>query len=95
MNKSRSLNKSRDSERNKTEGTVKRTNKSGSISRASLSDKITNTEQLKEINVISDSPSLLIMSSPGASVTTVSSDKQSIPRKIKRKKISETSIEGK
>ena len=35
------------------------------------------------------------MSRLGASVTTVSSDKQRIPRKIKRKKTSETLIKGK
>ena len=35
------------------------------------------------------------MTRPGASVTTVSPDKQRFPSKIKRKKISETFIKGK
>ena len=65
------------------------------ISRASLSDKSTNIEQPKEINLRGDIPSVSSMSRPGASVTTVSPDKKSIPSNIKRKKISETLIKGK
>ena len=43
----------------------------------------------------SDSPSLSSMSRHVASITTVSPDKELIPRKIKGKKISENLIKGK
>ena len=74
---------------------MKTLNKSRYISSASLSDKSTKTEQPKEINVRSDSPSVSSISRHGASVITVSPDKQRIPCKIKVKKISETLIKGK
>ena len=43
----------------------------------------------------SDSPSVSSMSKNGSSITTVSPDKERIPREIKRKKISETLIKVK
>ena len=43
----------------------------------------------------SDSPSLSSVSRHGVILTTVSPDKERIPRKIKKKKISETLIKGK
>ena len=58
-------------------------------------NQVINIKQPKEINLRSDSPSLSSMSRPGASITTVSPDKELIPRKIKRKKFSETFIKGK
>ena len=42
-----------------------------------------------------DSPSVSSMSRHGSSITTVSPDKERIPREIKRKKISETLIKVK
>ena len=69
------MDKSRFSQRTKTQDIVKTINKSRYISSASLSDKSTNMEQPKEINVRSYSPSLSSVSRPGASVITVSPDK--------------------
>ena len=43
----------------------------------------------------SESPSVSSISRPGAIITTVSADKESIPCKIKRNKISKTLIKGK
>ena len=78
LDKSRLLDKSRVYKRTYIEDTVKTLNKSRSISSAILSDKSINIEHSKEINVRSDSPSLSIMSKPGASITTVSPDKERI-----------------
>ena len=89
------MDKSRASQRTETEDTVKTLNKSRSISSASLSDKSTNIEQPKYINFRSDSPSISSMSRTGASVTTVSPDKQHIPLKDKRNKNSESLIKRK
>ena len=70
-------------------------NKSRSISSASLSNKSTKIEQLKEINVRSDSPGISSMSRPGARIMTVLKDKQRTPCKYKRNKTSEFLITGK
>ena len=43
----------------------------------------------------SDSPGLSSMPRHGASITNISPDKEHIPRKIKRKKFSETLIKRK
>ena len=61
-------------------------NKSRSISSASLSNKSTNIEQPKEINVRSDSPGISSMSRPGARIMTVLTDKQRTPCKKTKKK---------
>ena len=89
------MDKSRASQRTETEYKLKTMNKSRSISSASLSNKSTNIEQLKEINVRSDSPSISSMSRPGASVTTASPEKQRITCKYKRNKTSENLIKVK
>ena len=89
------MDKPRASKRTETEVTVKKLNKSRYISSERLSDKSINIEQPKEINARSDSPSLLSMSRPVASITTVLPDKKHIPCKIKGKKISEIFIKGK
>ena len=68
---------------------VKTINKSRSISSVRLSDESNNIEQPKYINVRSDNRSVSSISRPGASVTTVSLDKQRIPCKDKRNKTSE------
>ena len=76
------MGKSRYSQRTETEDTVEKLNKPRSISLSSLYDKITNIEQPKKINVISNSPSLSSMSRPGACVTTLSPAKERISLKI-------------
>ena len=81
------MDNSRASERTETEDTVKPLNKTRSISSASLSDKSTKKQQPKEIKFrndkyISDTPSVSSISIHGASKTTVSPDKELIPRKI-------------
>ena len=86
------MDNSRAYQTNETEDTVKKLNKSRSISSASLSDKSTKIEQPKEINVRSDSPNVSSMSIHVASITTVSPDKEHTPRRIKREEISETLI---
>ena len=73
------MDKSRASQRTKTEDKVKNMNKSGSIYSVILSNKSTNIEQPKEINVRSDSPSLSSMSRPGEIVTIVSPEKEKYP----------------
>ena len=65
------------------------------ISSASLFDKSNKIEQPKEINVISDSPSVSGISRHVSSITTVSPDKERIPCKIKRKKMPDILIKGK
>ena len=72
--KSRSLDKSRASQRTETENTVNPLKKRY-ISSASLYNKNINVEQPREINVRSDSPSISSMSRPGASIKTVLQDK--------------------
>ena len=86
-NKSSSLDKSRCSSITETEDTVKPLDKRRSISSASLDDKQTKKQQPKEIKfrndkLRSDNPSVSSMSVNEASITTVSPDKDSIPRKI-------------
>ena len=100
FNKSSSLDNSRASERTETEDTLKIINKTKPISSASLFDKRTKKQQPKEIKLRnekfrSDTPSVSSMSIHDASITTVLTDKKRIPRKIKKKKISEILIKGK
>ena len=83
--KSRSLDKSRSSQRTETEDIVKTINKSGSIWSAIFYDKITNIEQPKEIDIRKDSQSISGMYGPGASVTTKFPDKQRITCRDKKK----------
>ena len=66
-----------------------------SISSASISDKITKILKPKEIDIRKDYSSLSVMSVHGESVSSVTPDKQRIPRKNKRKKTSDTFIKGK
>ena len=99
LNKSSSLDNSRPSERTETEDTVKTLNKTRSISSASLSDKNNKKQQPKEIkfrndNLRSDTPSVSSIPVHGESITTVSPDKERIPFKDKKEKISENLITG-
>ena len=94
LDKSRSLYKSRASQRTETEDTVKPL-KTRSILSANLSDKSTKIEQPKETKFRSDSLSVSSMPRHGASITNVLPYKERIPCRIKRKKISETLIKGK
>ena len=94
LNKSSSLYNSMYSERTETEGTLNPLNKTRSIPSASLSDKNIKKQQPKEINVRneilrSDTPSVSSMYVHGVSITTVSPDKERIPRRNLKKKISE------
>ena len=75
LDKSRSLDKLRSSQRTETEDTVKKLNKSRPISLASLSDKSIKIEKPKEINVISYSPIVSSISGHRASIMTVLPDK--------------------
>ena len=95
LEKSKSLDKSRSTQGTETEDTVKALNKSRYISSASLSDKITKIENPKEIDIRKDNPSLSGMSGHGASVSSVTPDKQRTTRKNKRNNTSDTSIKGK
>ena len=61
-----------------------------SISSASLSDKITKIVKPKEIDIRKDNSSLYGMSGYGESVSSVTRDKQRIPRYNKIKKTSDT-----
>ena len=88
LNKSSSLDKSRSSSRTEIEDTVKPPNKTRSILLASLDDKDTKKQQPKEIKfrndkLRSDNPIVSSMSVHGASITTVSPDKEHIPSKKK------------
>ena len=91
LNKSISLDKSRSFSRTETEYTVKTLNKMISISSPSLSNKYTKKQQPKEIKfrnekLRSDTPSVSGMSVHGASITTVSTNKDRIPHKDKKRK---------
>ena len=86
LDKSSSLDKSRASQITETKYTVKPLKKRY-ISSASLSDKSTKIQQPKEIKFRgnkfrSDTSSVSSMSIHGASITTLLSDKDRIPRKI-------------
>ena len=84
LNKSSSLDNSGSYETTQTKGTVKTLNRTRSISSYILSDKNTKKQQPEEIKVRNnklrkDAPSVLRMFVHGASITTVSPDKQHIP----------------
>ena len=92
LNKSSSLDNSRPSERTETEDTVKTLNKTRSISSASLSDKNTKKQQPKEIKfrnykLRSDSPSALSMYLHGEIIKNVSTEKDCITCKGKKRKL--------
>ena len=93
--KGKSLVKSRSTQGNEIEDTVKSVIKSRSISSASSSDKSTKIEKPKEIDISKDNSSLFGMSRYGEILTSVTPDKQRIPRKNKRKKTPYTYIKGK
>ena len=78
-----------------TEDTVKLLDKSRFISLAILSDKSTKIEKPKEIDIRKENSSLSGMSGHGESLSSITPDKQRIPRKNKRKNTSDTSIKGK
>ena len=86
---------SRSTQITETEDIVKSVNKLESISSANLSDKSTKIVKPKEIDIRKDNSSLSVMSVHGESVSSVTPDKQRIPRKNKRKKTSDTLIKGK
>ena len=92
MDKSRSLDKSRSTQCTETEDTVKTLNKSRSISSASFSNKSTKIENLIEIDISKDNSSISLLYGHGASVSSESPDKKSIPSKNKRKNTSDTLI---
>ena len=90
LNKSSLLDSSMSSTGTETGDTVKPINKTRSISSASLSYKGTKKEQPKEIKfkndiLRSDTTSVSSMYIHGASIKTVSTDKDRIPRKDKNK----------
>ena len=66
-----------------------------SISSDNLCDKNNRIENPKEIDIRKDNPSLSGMYGYGESVSSVTPDKQHIPRQNKRKKTSDTLITGK
>ena len=70
---------------NETEDRVKPVNKSRSISPASLSDKSTKIEKLKEIDIRKENLSIYGMSGHGESVSSITLDKQRIPQKERKK----------
>ena len=88
------MDKSRSAIKNDTEDTVKTLNKSRSISSVSFSDKSTNIEQPKRIDVRSDIPGLSGISGPGASVTGEFPDKQLIHHNNLINNTSKASIKG-
>ena len=90
LNKLNSLDKSRSTSRTETEDTVKRQNKTRSISSASLYDKDTKEQQPKVIMItnnklISDNRSVSSMSVHGGSKMTVLPDGYCIPGKNKKR----------
>ena len=93
--KGKSLEKSRYTQINETEDTLKTVNKSRSNSSAILSGKSTIIEKPSEIVIRKDNWSLSTMSGHGKSLSSVTPDQQHIPRKNKWKKTSDTSITGK
>ena len=89
------MDKTRYTQGTETEDTVKSVNKTNSISSASLSDKRTKIEKLKEIYIRKENPSLSGMSVHGEIVSSVTPDKQRIPSRNKRKNTEDISIRGK
>ena len=99
LNKLTSLYKSRSSSITETDDTVIPQTKTISISSSSLDDKNTKEQQPKEIMIrnnklISDNQFFSSMSVHGGSTTNKSPEGDCIPRKNKKKKLSEISITG-
>ena len=86
------MDKSRFTKRTDTENTVKKVNKSGSISRTSLFDKSTKIENSSEIDICNDNLSIFFLSGHRESLSSVTPDQQRTPCKNKRKKTSDTLI---
>ena len=84
------MDKSRSTQRTETKDTVKSVNKSRSISSSTLSDKSNKIEKPKEIYIRKDNPSHYGMSGHGEIISSVTPDKQRIPRKNKINKTSDT-----
>ena len=92
LNKLNSLDKSRSTSRTETEDTVKRQNKTRSISSASLYDKDTKEQQPKVIMItnnklISDNRSVSSMSVHGGIKMTILPDGYRIPGKNKKRNL--------
>ena len=93
------MDKSRSSSKTETEDTVKLDTKKRKMSSAISDDKNMKEQQptvitIKTNKLTRDNQSLSSVSVLGASITTVSPDRDCIPRKKKKKKISEISITG-
>ena len=89
------MDKSRASKINYIENTVNTVAKSRSISRTSLSTKSTRIEKPSEIDICNNNLSISVFYGHREILSGVTSYKQRIPSKNKRKKTSDTLIMGK
>ena len=88
------MDKSRSTKITWTEYTLKSVNKSRSISSDSSSDISTKIENPKKMDIRKDNPILYSRSLHVEIVSSITHNKQLIPRKKKKKKIPDTSIIG-
>ena len=86
------MDRSRSTQRTDTENTVNKEDKSRSISKIILSQKITRIEKTSEIDISNDDLSISVLSVHRESLSNVTPYQQHIPRNNKIKKTSDTLI---